>query len=150
MPRKRQTQSGAPAQNIRSVPGQRYGEGQAQQAMQRQMPAPDLVRQNSQALAQRSAPVAAPPAATGQPMMSPEDRYAATLAAAKQTAGAGLLAQGTTRPGEPVTAGLPIGPGPGPEALQPMGNTPTGQFFAQVARLTGNPYYEQLARRAGL
>jgi hypothetical protein len=31
--------------------------------------------------------------------------------------GPGLLAAPSNRPGEPVTAGLPIGPGPGPEAV---------------------------------
>ena len=40
MPRKRKTLSGDAAQNIKSVPGQRYGENINQQAMQRSMPAP--------------------------------------------------------------------------------------------------------------
>lgn len=34
------------------------------------------------------------------------------------------LSAPTQRPNEPVTAGLPIGPGPGPEALAPMGAPP--------------------------
>lgn len=33
------------------------------------------------------------------------------------------LSDPTARPGEPLTAGLPMGPGPGPEALGPMGQT---------------------------
>lgn len=40
MPRKRKTLSGDAAQNIKSVPGRRYGENLNQQAMQRSMPAP--------------------------------------------------------------------------------------------------------------
>ena len=146
MPRARKTQSGAPAQKIASVPGQRYGEGVAQQAMQRAMPAPDLAKQTSQAIAQRANPQPTPEVQAP----NPADAYASTLAAARETAGAGLLAQPTQRPGEPVTAGMVQGPGPGPEVLQPMGRTPTGQFFVQIARITGNPYYEDLARRAGL
>jgi hypothetical protein len=30
------------------------------------------------------------------------------------------ISRPTERPGEPVTAGLPTGPGPGPEAIQPL------------------------------
>ena len=43
MPRKRKTLSGDAAQEIKSVPGQRYGEGVAQQQMQQAMPAPQKV-----------------------------------------------------------------------------------------------------------
>lgn len=32
------------------------------------------------------------------------------------------LSDPSSRPGEPVTAGLPVGPGPGPEVLAPMGD----------------------------
>ena len=32
------------------------------------------------------------------------------------------LSRPTDRPNEPVTAGMPIGPGPGPEVLPPLGN----------------------------
>ena len=34
------------------------------------------------------------------------------------------LAAPTERPNEPITAGLPMGPGPGPEALAPIGIQP--------------------------
>lgn len=149
MPRARKTQSGAPPQKVASVPGQRYGEGIQQQQMQQQMPAPDLIRQTSNALAQ-GVQQADAPQAQPQPQMTPEQRYQSMLDAAKQTSGAGLLGAPSARPGEPVTTGLALGPGAGPEAVAPVGRTPTGEFFAQVARLTGNPYYEQLARRAGL
>lgn len=150
MPRVRKTTSGAPAQKIASVTGQRYGEGVAQQSLQRQLPAPDLVRQTSNALSAGVADSGGSPATPASPQMTPEQRYEAVMQAARGTQAAGLLTQPTARPSEPVTTGLPIGPGPGPEAIQPMGATPTGAFFAQVARLTGNPYFEQLAKRAGL
>lgn len=32
------------------------------------------------------------------------------------------LSAPSSRPGEPLTAGLPVGAGPGPEVLQPMGS----------------------------
>lgn len=143
MPRARKTASGAPAQAIQSVPGQRYGEGVQSAALQQQMPMP-----NAQAGAEVTATDAsASPAAAVTPP-SPQERYAAQLAAAQATTGAGLLAQPTARPDEVVTAGMPIGPGPGAEAIQPIGGTPTAMFFEQVARLTGNGYYAQLGRRA--
>lgn len=44
----------------------------------------------------------------------------------------------TQRPDEPVTAGLPTGAGPGPEALQPMGppvNDPDADMAAQIRAL---------------
>lgn len=146
MPRKNKTQGGDNAQKIKSVPGQRYGEGVQQQALQRQMPAPDLVSQTSQALSAASAP-AAPQ--EEQPVVTPAQNYAAQLAAARQVTGAGLLAAPTTRPDEPVTAGLTLGPGPGRDVLRPMTGTPTGDFYAMVSRVTGNPQYEQLGKRAG-
>jgi hypothetical protein len=52
--------------------------------------------------AQRAIPMASAPGMS-QPAMSPEQIPS--------------LTDPTTRPNEPVTAGLPVGPGPGPEAL---------------------------------
>lgn len=139
MPRKRKTYSGEPAQNVKSVPGQRYGEGVEQAALQRAMPAPDL---------QASAPAAAPAGAVA-PVAAPTPgaAWAAQLAAARSTAGAGLMNAPTGRPAEPVTAGMALGPGPGPEMLRPVAQTSTRAFFEQVSRLTGNPYFAELGRR---
>ena len=140
MPRKRRTQGGAPAQNIGSVPGQRYGEGVAQQAMQRELPAPD----NRSAAPTTGAP--APVAAEPGGQMSLED----VLGAAGGVQGAGMLAGGTSRPNEPLTTGLPIGPGAGPEVLGgAAAETPGGRFLRDLAMRTGNRYFAELAERAG-
>lgn len=40
----------------------------------------------------------------------------------------------STRPGEPVTAGLAVGAGPGPEALLPMGGGGVGSDVAAQLR----------------
>jgi hypothetical protein len=62
--------------------------------------------------------------------------------------GAGLL-QGTQRPGEPVTHGLSVGPGAGPDILRnPTGTSAT--LFEQLAIATGDPWFRELARKAGL
>lgn len=139
MPRRRKTYSGEAAQRVESVPGQRYGEGVQQAALQRSMPAPDL---------QASTPAASPAGAVA-PVAAPTPgaAWAAQLAAARSTAGAGLMNALTGRPSEPVTAGLPLGPGPGPEMLRPIAQTSTRMFFEQVSRLTGNPYLAELGRR---
>lgn len=142
MPRgkKRVTQSGADAQNIKSVPGQRYGEGVAQQAMQEAMPAPDL--------AGAPIPSAAPP--TAQPVTPPQHADPAQIS---QFLGANkpALLSGTQRPDVPVTDGLAGGPGRGPEALaQARTTTPIARYLQNLAADTGNKKWQHLAERAGL
>lgn len=65
--------------------------------------------------------------------------------------------QGTTpinapsmRPDEPVTAGMPFGPGPGPEALAPMfaKRNGTADTLDLLAQYTGDAVMSDLARRA--
>ncbi len=41
----------------------------------------------------------------------------------------------TQRPGEPVTAGIPLGPGPGPEALTMNQARPSDPIYQAVAAL---------------
>ncbi len=138
MPRgPRRTASGAAAQKIKSVEGQRYGEGVAQQDMQQAMPAPDFLH--------RTLP---PTADSPSPAPASVDGLMAA-AAAVSASGGGLLTQPSARPNEPVTAGLPIGPGAGPEALPRFGGSPGGRFLRELAAATGNDYFAQLADRTG-
>lgn len=143
MPRKRQTMSGDDAQNIGSVPGQRYGEGVEQQAMQQAMPAPEL------AGAPAAVAPSSVPAAPGGDMQRPGADPAMIqqfLAQHKPS----LLAQ-TGRPDEPVSAGLRGGPGAGPEALgMQVGMTPLARTLQRLSVDTGNPMFSRLAERAGL
>lgn len=114
----------AAAQNqpVRTARGQTYGEGARQERAQQQVPLPDNNARFAQALK------AAEAADTGDPI--------------------DLLGDGPPEPGE-VTAGLPTGPGPGPEAIpnvagsQPQQN-PDAQFFAGML-----PALEALASRPG-
>lgn len=63
------------------------------------------------------------------------------------------LMRPTERPGEPVTAGLPMGPGPGPEALGPLGQQAMANQGQSVGALLANlaaapfatPQVQQLA-----
>ena len=130
----RTTQSGDPAQSIGSVPGQRYGEGVEQQAMQRAMPAPDMQ--------QATAPSPAAPVRPAPPV---------DPASIQQFLGAqnpNLLAQ-SANPDQPVTAGLSTGPGPGQAAIAGP-KTPPSRWLQRMAEDTGNPKWQRLAEQAGL
>lgn len=81
------------AQSVEAVPSQDYGRRKDQEDAQRSLPLVDRAASNQADLA-------------------------AALAAAQQAAPpTGGIGAPTARPGEPVTAGLPSGPGSGPEAL---------------------------------
>lgn len=142
MPRKRKTLSGEDAQNIKSVPGQRYGEGQDQQALQRAMPAPDMQQPVS------AAP-AAPPVFSAMPQagpaLAPDPMQVQQYL---QTSKPNLLA-GSRNPDQPVTAGLSSGPGPGPEVLA-RNTTPMRRYLERLSADTGNPKWKMLAQKAGL
>lgn len=143
MPRKRQTQSGDPALAVQSVPGRRYGEGVESQALQRALPAPDRSTPVAPSLSPSEPGSGAPPVA-----QSVAERWAAQLAAAQQIQSPGLLTQPTTRPNEPVTAGLRRGPGAGPEVLSaPQGNR-SGRWLRELSAITGDPYFANLANRS--
>lgn len=158
MPRTRRpsTLSGAPAQPTAPVPGQTYGMGVEQQQLAEAMPAPNVQPSAPDA---SPASMAVPPPSAGAPTAGPPpnpaqaraEQYQAALAAAQQLQGkAGMLRVPSQRPNEPVTAGLTIGPGPGPEALgMPRGN-PTGNTLRKLAAATGDSYLRELAERAGL
>jgi len=55
----------------------------------------------------------------------------------------------TARPNEPITSGIAIGPGAGPEALaNPAVSTAMYDTLAAMARITGSADLEDLAQRA--
>ena len=99
---------------IARIPGQTYGAETAQAALQRVTPmggTPVATAPGSSGPGAAPAPAPTGPAPGSLPFLHP-----------------------TNRPSEPVTAGLPRGPGPGPEALgalQPQQNA--GQVVAQLA-----------------
>lgn len=95
------------AQKITVAGGQEYGKRKEQEDAQRALPM-------AGAPAPPPAP-AAPPAAMGPP-----------------PGAAGDFTRPTERPGEPLTTGIPMGPGPGPEALA-------------MSKFAANPDLEALA-----
>ena len=167
MPRKRKTLSGDAAQNIKSVPGQRYGENINQQAMQRSMPAP----QRQAPTPPRPVPLPepsdrgvrpSPQLATGSRGSDPNRRTTAqpipsrllvergtrdTPAMGSSMSLQDLLAnipRGTLRQqgvaGNTLTNGISIGPGTGPTPLsmsQQMSNYQ--RVLSNLAQRTDNP-----------
>ena len=109
------------------------------------------------------APSAAPGALPVPPSGAPpgavlggtlQSRFAAAIDAARGAPGSGPgLAQPTGRPFEPVTAGAPIGPGPGPEILglpapPGMQQNPRAVLSALAARFS-DPDLSALVGQAG-
>ena len=81
------------AQKIAVAPGQTYGKGAEQEAAQRALPM------------------------AGQAPVPPPGGAAAPPATGPGPGAGGAFSRPTDRPDEPMTAGVPMGPGPGPEAL---------------------------------
>lgn len=121
---------GGPAQKLTVVSGQDYGDRQATLAQERsagmaQSPAIPTAQVNPQ-----GAPSAAVPGAYAGPAFDAP----------------------TARPGEPVTAGVPIGPGPGPEAMnfQPPQPAPTGQMTALLQKFAATDNTGTMAQLASI
>ena len=93
-------------------------------------------------------PVPAPPVPSGPgPATGPPQGggFAAALAAAQgMSAVSGGLTGPTMRPGEPVTAGLPSGAGPGPEVLATH-EPGVADVYRRLAIATGDPDMALLA-----
>jgi hypothetical protein len=123
---------------VQTAPAQQYGQGAAQ------------------TIAQQAVPMATAPVPAVSAQMSPPAPVTPTPPAG---AGGGAPAprgpfdRPTERPGEPVTAGLPVGPGPGPEALgmAPPITAGAGNLAAvlgQLASASGDSNLAMLAQRA--
>ena len=121
-----------------AAPGQGYGEAGAQVAAQQEVGLPDM-----------KAPAPAAGAAPGgAPGGAPDMAMALEAAQAMAPPEAPPWAAGPM--GEQVTAGLPSGPGPGPEALTAMAprRVDVAQILQQMAATTGNPYFAEIAQEA--
>lgn len=141
MPRKQKTISGHDAQKVESVAGQRYGEGVEQQQMQTAMPAPKAAADVAPQVRGNETVIAAPQKQGPTPEMLQQ-----FLASNNPQ-----LLSGTQIPDEPITAGLPSGPGPGPEALSlGVNTTPIARTLRRLSATTGNPKWARLADKANL
>jgi len=145
----RQTMTGDKALPIEAVAHQEYGKGVQQMDMQRALPAPNM------------SPMPTPPASPALVAPTPTQVQAESVsaappsppsaveAAAAMQGGPGLFHLPRTSP-HPLTAGLPSGPGPGPEMLGPTAVSPLAQTMALLSQQTGDPFFINLARQNGL
>lgn len=96
-----------------------------------------------------AAPVApmppGPPAAGGGGVPPPGLAQMLASAAASPPPSGQSIFRPSERPNEPVTAGLPSGPGPGPEAIPMMPPSAVTTTYQTLADATGSPLLRQLA-----
>jgi hypothetical protein len=132
--------SGTPGQGVQAVQGQTYGEGVAQENLQRAMPAP-----NVQPMRAPAQPTQAPQPAQSvrQPMSIDEVQ--------KMVAGiGGTLNAPDDRPNVPFTTGLPLGPDGMVSPSMSSRRFKTLETFRQLTVSTGDPIFSELADRMGL
>jgi hypothetical protein len=127
------------AQPAQAQTGQPYGARQATLESQAAVPV-------AQAPGMPTVPSA--PAGGGAPTSPQEQagRFEAALAAAQRMAPPAPLFGASERPAEPFTAGMPMGPGSGPEVLR--NGDRVARTYRQLAEATGNPAFDELAQAA--
>ncbi len=135
------------------TPGKAYQNRSDLRVPNMQAPSPQYGVRAQQQAAQRAVPIAAPATDVPPPPTAPTGGGAG----AAGTGGGGALPvlpgqvtpldAPTERPNEPVTAGVPLGPGPGPEALGPLGapGSPEDEVMALRAALNAYPSQELMA-----
>lgn len=140
----------APPAPIARIPDEPYGEQAQQVAAQRQIPGaggPGLPANVGPQGPGAGMPLSPPQTGQGGPGPLGHDQIAALLQQhANRVPEGGILNRPTDRPNEPVTQGLSVGPGRGPEILKGVGAAVHQNTLEQatVAQLLNN-----LANRPG-
>lgn len=136
MPRKRRTPTGAPAQPVQVAAGGQYGQ---RTALEQQQQAAGITDQS-------------PTPGQGAPVIPLDPAQVAQDHPAPR--GVPLSAP-SANPGEPLTAGIDFGPGPGmnpngltAQLLQAQPSNNISSFMADAARVAGNPALLALAQDA--
>lgn len=145
MPRKaKRTLSGAPGGPARPPVNTTYGDGERALESQRRMPVADYSRR-LQAVPNSGG---APPGSAEIPatQQDPADRLNAIMAMARNMAPPEPLNRPTQRPNEPLTAGLPMGAGPGLEVLAPGDRVV--RTLRMLADVTADASFTHLAEMA--
>lgn len=119
---------------VSTVPNQTYGEAAQQQSAQHSVPMAPTQAEGVSPIS--SVPVPSPPTARTQHALAAQGNPPGVLPGQLQFDGP------TQRPGEPVTAGLTSGAGPGPEALTGVGqagfgHANTAQLLSSLAQMPG-------------
>lgn len=138
---------------IRATTGQQYGQAGQQLAAQHALPMAPAPTPNTAPISGIVPPGGASPASAGAAPQGPPLGGAPSPPppAPIPPGGLGALTSPSTRPGEPVTHGAPVGPGAGPEALPQTINVNNGsisQLLSQIAANTNSPAIIKLAQQA--
>jgi hypothetical protein len=152
MPRKAKrsgtTQTGAPAAAPTALRGQPYGEGERALESQRRTPVPSGPPPAPGMTAPSGAPggqAGGSGSSTGGPdprLLQQMRMQAAMQAAGRMKPPTSLYAE-TQRPSEPITAGMALGPGAGPEVVRTGDRV--ARTFRMIADVTGDPRFQELA-----
>lgn len=155
MPRKgmgskaRTTQTGAPAAPPRAMSGGPYGSGERALESQRRVPVPSGPPPAPGSTAPGPGPGGAPSGGSGPSGAGPDPRVVQQMRmqAALQAAG-GMkpptsIYAATQRPSEPITDGMAIGPGRGPEVIRTGDRV--ARTYRMIADVTGDPRFAELA-----
>lgn len=145
MPRKAKTQP------VQTAASQAYGVAGEQKQAMTAMPLPDSRAPAPASKGTGASPgagVVAPSPAPGTPNVL--DPMQVAMGTARQIPKPpAILGAPSQNEAQPVTAGLPMGAGPGPEALgvQPIRTDPVVEVLEAAAVLTGAPQLMEAARR---
>lgn len=149
MPRAKKTATGKPAQPIQAFTGQQYGQGVAQESLQRAMPTPNEVAGSPKptpTAPQTTPQASAPQTSSPQEQQTPKPDFATLL---QQIQGqGGVLNRPDEQPNVPYNATLSSGD---PSARIPFmpKQSRTGDIMRELSRRTGDPTFADLAARAG-
>lgn len=137
-------------QPVQSAPNQPYGTGGEQEKAQQAIPLPRASNAGPPAPAQPQASGQAPPmpqgGGGGQPQGDPMQQ--AIQFARDFDPGITPLTAPTSRPGEPVQAGLSMGPGAGPEIFNaPARAMAAADILTKLALASGNDRFMESAAK---
>ena len=127
------TAAGPPTQPVRTPTGQGYGDAKALGDAQRAFPLPQ--------------PPETPPVPRGGGVERMPGTLTPMAAQGYTPPNLGLSSTPSGMPNEPVTAGLPVGPGAGPSAMSTFG---AGALLAALAAATGDMTMAEMAEIADL
>ena len=151
MPRKgmgsKWTQTGAPAAAPTAPRGGFYGAGEAVLESQRRAPVPSgppPVPGSMTAPAPGGRMSGSGPSGSGpDSALLRQMRMQAAMQAAGRMKPSTSLYAATQRPSEPITTGMAMGPGAGPEVIRTGDRV--ARTFRMIADITGDPRFEELA-----
>ena len=144
MPRAKKTMSGTPGQGVQAIKGQTYGQGVAQEALQRAMPTPNVA---SQTEIPRGNIVENP---NNTPVQQTPTSQISIEDAQKMVSGlGGVLNAPDDQPNKPFTTGLNAPYRLGASAPGFVRRNKIREQMMRLSEITGDPIFMDLADKSG-